>query len=210
MRMNMTGLAGALALCALTTSASAATMTFSDFGPEMIGADSYTEDGITVTGNSGLGDYGPGHIDAQNSPAPSLMTFTMKGIFDAISFDITPWGFDYFTCKKDNCTTKTYKNVSVKGYQGETVVAELLFNMGEGTAAYTVLLGEKFVGLTSLVIQALVPINKKGNVGDCSDVCSHFDVGNIELAAVPVAPALPLTASALALLGLMGLRKRRA
>ena len=83
MRMNMTGLAGALALCALTTSASAATMTFSDFGPEMIGADTYTEDGITVTGNSGLGDYGPGHIDAQNSPAPSMMTFTMKGIFDA-------------------------------------------------------------------------------------------------------------------------------
>jgi len=82
--------------------------------------------------------------------------------------------------------------------------------MGEGTSAYTVLLGEKFVGLTSLVIQALVPINKKGNVGDCSDVCSHFEIDNIELAAVPVAPALPLTASALALLGLMGLRKRRA
>lgn len=39
---------------------------------------------------------------------------------------------------------------------------------------------------------------------------SDFEIDNIELAAVPVAPGLPLTASALALLGLMGMRKRRA
>ena len=158
MRAFVTSMAAAVALTCAPVVASAATMTFDDFGFESVGEPTYTENGITITGNSGLGDYGPpGHIDAQNSPAPSRVSFTMKGLFDAISFDLTPWGFDYFTCKKDNCTTHSYKNVSVKGYRGDDVVAEMLFNMGEQTATYSVFLGERFTNLTSLVIEALLP-----------------------------------------------------
>ena len=210
MRSFVTGFAGILGVLALSSQAQAATMTFDNLVDPL--ASTYFEDGITVSGNGELGVYGAGHVDAANSPAPSRLTFTTGARFNALSFDITPVGFDYFICKGDAaCVNRTYRNVSVSGYRGSDLVASLLFNMGELTSAYAVLLGERFTNLTSLVIEAVMPEfpTRPRVFGDCEENCSDFDIDDITLAPVPLPAGLPLAASALGILGLLARRKRR-
>ena len=122
----------------------------------------------TMTGNGDLGDgsYQNLHLDDFGTAAPSRVQFTMAGLFDAISFDLTPIGFDFF--RMDNAggiDYSTYKNVLVQGYQGTTVVSSMLFNMGSAFNTYTVSLGDGFKNLTSLAIEVFLPQRPFAPVG---------------------------------------------
>jgi hypothetical protein len=214
MRGRVAALAALIGLGVLASQAQAATLTFDDLIEEPF-AHRLIEDGVTIRGNGELGYGGDGaiHLDPYASPAATRVRFSMKSRFDALSFDLTPLGYDYFVCEgKRDCVTRSYRNVKVLGFSGDSVVAELLFKMGEGLSPYTVMLNDGFRGLTSLVIEAVLPRFRDGPrvFADCADVCGHFEIDNVELAPVPLPAGLPLAASGLAALGLIGWRKRRA
>jgi hypothetical protein len=102
---------GAVAMLALAGAADAATMTWDDPG---LGATSYTEDGIAVTGDGDLAFLGlPGHLHpGGNEAVASKLTFTMDTRFDAVSLLLDPWGFHYTICEGESGERilQTYKN----------------------------------------------------------------------------------------------------
>ena len=201
--------------------AQAATMTFDNLTDPF--ATSYSENGISATGDGDMGMYSTGsvHIDDGGTSAPSQVNFTMAaGAFDAISFDLRPIGSYLALCDDDTgiCTNPRFPNVRVDGFSGMDLVSSLIFDMGEGSSPYTVALESVFKNLTSLTISIVYPIallqNPPAGMSSwCDNPCSHFDIDNVTLNAVTPAPVplpagLPLAASGLVALGAMALRRR--
>lgn len=207
----------AAGLWAIAMPASAAIMTFNDVNLDPF-ADIYFEDGILATGIGGsanLGMYSEGavHIDDYGTSAPEAVSFTMASRFNAVSFDLSPSGFDFFVYYEDRSYSEpTYKNVYVQGFQGETQVANLTFDMSY--ASGRIELGGEFKNLTSLLIGAALPdfnyYEALPGVSyiDCAAPCSHFSIDNVVLAPVPLPAGLPLAASGIGLLALISRRRK--
>ena len=220
-------------MLALSSYASAATMTFDDYN--FASADflsrSYIEAGITAKGNAPLIEgFGRGGGDAiyiadGGWGGPTSLTFTMEGVFDAISFDLTPSIFNYFVGKTANevlrgkASRSSFVNVRVQGYGEAGIKAVTSFNMGTVLEAQTYVLGTAFASLTSLVIGfEAVPAGfgqavKLGpkRFGACTDSpCSRYTVDNVTLAPVPLPAGLAMMASAIAALTAAGRRRRSA
>lgn len=207
------------AIAMFGTSASAATMTFNNLwdyaNNDYYSGSTYTEDGITVTGNNELGYWSSTslHMDDFYYPSSSLATFTMGSRFSAVGFDLSADGFDYFVCDAaHNCTNPTYQNVLVQGYRNGSVVASLLFDMGAALQTFPVMLGGAFNNLSALSIEVFVPDNlftnhPPGGYADCNSPCSHFTVDNVTLAPVPLPAALPLAAMGFGLLAMTARRR---
>lgn len=218
MPVKMSGVA--LSAFLATTQAQAATMTFNSLTDPI--ATSYSENGITATGNGHMGMYSSGnlHIDDGGTSAPSRVTFTMAaGAFTALSFDIRPIGFYLEYADPDgNLSAPGWANVQVQGFSGIDLVSSLMFDMGKGQTPYTVTLGSVFSNLTALAISIVYPDWLLQNLPKdayawCDSPCSHFEIDNVTLtavtpAAVPLPAGLPLAASGLALLGGLALRRR--
>lgn len=208
-------LAASLATSSLP--AQAATMTFDNLTDPF--ATSYSENGITATGDGDMGMYSTGsvHIDDGGTSAPSQVTFTMAaGAFDAVSFDLRPIGFYLeYTDPAGNLSMPSWANVQVQGFSGINLVSSLTFDMGQTPT--TITLNSMFRNLTSLTIGILFPDwiyqNLPANASVyCDSPCSHFEIDNVTLNAVNPAPVplpagLPLAASGLAVLA--GLARRR-
>lgn len=205
-----------IAVAALASTATAATMTFSNVTDPF--ARTYVEDGITVSANGDLAVYSAGtaHIDDGGTSAPSRLEFSMGTAFDAVSFDISPEGFNYLGFDGSDFVALSYENVLVQGFQGAALTSSLMFDMTSRASIYTILLGPAFTNLTLLTIEVLLPplSTPAGYVfTQCSDSpCSHFEIDNVVLnpvAAVPLPASLPIAATGLALLGLLRRRKNR-
>jgi len=224
-----------VAFCSFS-SVQAMTMTFDNLHEASpVGANSYSEAGITV---SSLGDLGyssePGalHLDDSGSSIASSVTFTTGAIFDAVSFDIMGSGesslyYDLFNIvdfSELSASNIAYDNVLVEGYVGGNLVGEDRFYMNDES---TYLFSSDFLGIDALVVRALLPdfsaienslmasfpdyiVNRL----DCTDLpCAHFNIDNIELrsvSAVPLPASLPLFTCALLAYAYIGrLRKSR-
>ena len=195
----------------------AATMTFDDL--EFLST-SHFEDGIVAKAGmgqfNGSGDYddeGTAHLDDGGTPNPAFVTFTMGGLFTAMSFDLIPLGFAFYDCEPEDgvkCSPTSFPNVKVSGFNGGAAVASMIFDMS--TTFGPILFSDDLKNLTSLVIGfADIPAE-----GYCDGApCSHFRIDNVVLdgppatpAEVPLPAALPLLAVGLGALAAMGRRRR--
>jgi hypothetical protein len=213
----MLRIAFAAALCA--SSASAATMTFDnlyDYANNAVYLGStYTESGITVTGNGALGyfDRYAVHMDDFYAPSPSRLTFTMGSRFNAMSMVVSQGDFFYWQCAPGSpCTMPTYQNVMIQGYRTGSIVSTLLLDSSLLPFG-PLTLGGAFANLDSLSIEVYLPAAMTtglpaGYTWDCGFPCSHFEVDNVTLAPVPLPGALGMVVAGLAALGLA--RRRRA
>ena len=209
--------ATAFAICFSTVAApvSAATMTFDNVNLDYM-AQTYSEDGIFASGNGNLGLYARSmlHFDDGGTSAPSTVTFSMGILFNAVSFLLDPWNFDFLVRFEDGSYLQpTYMNVLVQGYRGAALVSDLKFDMGSSPDPYKVKLGSTFSNLSSLVISILDPNFAEYRAmpgvryaGFCAP-CSHFSIDNLKLAPVPLPAGLPLAASGLALLAFIARRR---
>ncbi|USG61470.1 VPLPA-CTERM sorting domain-containing protein [Sneathiella marina] len=203
----------AFILCMLPFGASAASvMTFTDLGYEFGGTPTYVEDGITAT-TSGLAlgsHHNPGtaHMDDRATAFASEIVFTMAGRFDAYSFDFFPilGGAGLYKCDigPSNCNTIEYQDVKLSGERDGIAVATTLFSSGDLPNTYE--LGSAFSNLDKFTISLLSAI--EGEIGDkyfgcLSITCTHWDIDNVTLSAVPLPAALPLFGAGLLVLGLV-------
>ena len=199
---------------------SAATMGFdylSTFSSDFTGR-TYEENGIKATTNGPLFESffrSPDSLYLANSGwgGATKVTFTTGSQFNATSFDLQPSVFDYVirNTKTGRIRQASYRNVHVAGYSDSGLAVELAFNMGKVMSPQTVLLGEAFSNLTSLVIGFKEP--KLGKIGrnrvaECSAPCSRFRLDNVALAPVPLPAGLGLMATALAGLAFVTRRRR--
>jgi hypothetical protein len=208
----------ALGISILAAPATAATMTFNSVYLDPL-ANTYSENGISASGNGDLGLYAANmlHFDDGGTSAPSSVTFSMATNFNAVSFLLDPVAFDFLVSFDDGTFVKpTFLNVLVQGYRGAALVSELKFDMGSSPDPYTVGLGSSFSDLSSLVIGILAPnfaeyraLPEVISAGLCAP-CSHFNIDNLKLAPVPLPAGLPLIASGLALLAFVSRRRRAA
>lgn len=200
----------------LAATANAATMTFTNVNLDPL-ANTYSEDGILVSGNGDLG-IGAGsalHFDDGGTSSPSTVAFSMATHFNAVSFLPDPVNFDFLVRLDDGSYLQpTYLNALVQGFRGAALVSNRTFDMGAAPDAFTVNLGTMFNNLTSLVIGILLPdfaayqaMPGVARAETCAP-CSHFNVDNVTLAPVPLPAGLPLAASGLALLALISRRRR--
>lgn len=205
----------ALVALALPQTALANTMTFDSLedgaGPGTL--QPYIEDGISATASGGtLGYMVPGslHLDDSGTPFANRVSFTMAGLFDFISLDLLGLGSSY----EIDGILSAYDNVLFEGFRGGLQVATLLFSTGtinpETFVITNASLGGGFVGLDEFRITNLQP-TLIDDTHQCRDQpCGHVSVDNLTLSPVPVPAALPMLLGGIGLLGVIGLRRRRA
>lgn len=191
-------------------------MTFDNLVGGTYPSDVYTENGITVVGNGELW-YGASyaiHLDDFGSSAPSRITFTMGGAFNAISLDVVPASFFYYLCDPfDYCAAPTYDNVLIQGIRGGSVAASMLFNSSTVPwGGQTMGLGSGFFGIDALTVSVFLPASvttgiPAGYTWGCGLPCSDFEVDNVTLAPIPLPGALPLAAMGLGLLAMTARRR---
>lgn len=208
--------AAVLALSAQVGSANAATMTFDNL-PSGIGGTTWTENGITARSLFGgeiasFTNPGQAHLDDSGTSHAHSIAFTMGSRFNAKSFLIQPLGFNFTGCAVvgSGCAS-SFANVQVQGFRNGSLVALTRFDMGTGRSPSTFTFGSAFSGLNRLVI-GFTPFSAlpASILNNCDAPCSHFDIDNVTLAAVPLPAALPPLLASLGLLGLVGMRRRRA
>lgn len=230
-------------LVLVAEAATAATMTFATLDSLDQPVSTYSEDGITVVGGlSGdqfLNIY-PAFMDQDiymvdgGADAPSLLTFTMAGRFDAISFEIRRslrnaydlyWDgsdFDY-----SNYVLSEFSDLLVEGFRETDRVADILIDslsilVDEGG---TVSLDSRFTNLTRLVVTLKLPAgfpdlylfdspDQPGTYSVCTDnPCAQLNLDNFSLtpvAPVPVPASALLAGSGLAALLIVARRRRSA
>lgn len=171
----------------------------------------YVENGVTVTSTTPDGflawwtNPGAAHIDDSGTEFTSGVMLTMGQAFDAISFTITSFGYDWF-----ETPGPLSNNIFVTGLAGGATVASAGFTLSSLFGdVQTFSLGAAFSGLDALLIELAYPINTAA----CGAPCGHFDLDEVVLSAVGPAP-VPLPASGLLLaaagLGLALIRRRKA
>ena len=179
-----------------TESVGAATMTFTGLSSSGGSGGPFIEDGITAQGNIfGVGSFDTvdtAHMDTGGAPFPSAITFTMDRAFHAVSFDILP--LPSFLCSTASPTVcgLEHDNVVVQGFDDGGLVASDSFWMGD--SANTYLFSSAFRNLTSLRISIVLP--PIDDTVFCADnPCSHMNIDNVTLTAVPLPPAFLLLVS---------------
>jgi hypothetical protein len=199
--------------------ASASTMTFSGLPlPPTTPLTTYSENGITATGNSFIDAFGmpqSAHLDDGGTGLASMIAFTLSGggLFNTVSFDLSSAGFNYHVCPDNtlqNCITQTYANVQLTGYRNGSLVASTLFDMSLSNGLISP--GSLFRNLDTFIIGfGPFPFEgtlANGNVAECTDTpCSHYDIDNVTLSAVPLPAAGGLMLAALA--GIAATTRRR-
>lgn len=172
----------------------------------------WIEDGISASVSGGdLAYYavpGQAHLDDLGTPFGSRVGFTMSSRFNANSFDLRPIAFEYFLDIDGNVNPIEYSNVSLFGLRGGLVVASDVFNMRGVDYLYN--FSSAFSNLDELVVKILSPYMGPVDLGAgifgnyfCNAPCSHFDIDNVSLSAVPLPPAFPLFVAALGILALI-------
>ena len=174
-----------------------------------------------ATADAGLFDLGffdaPGavHLDDGGTSFARQITFTMNRRFNAIAFDLIPTNFNYLICDSEElegCVTETFDNVMLQGFRNGILVGLSIFDMSLNSGHLS--FGSLLRNLDSLVI-GFAPLPFDGTLPDgrfavcIESPCSHFNIDNITLAAVPLpAPGLLLVA-VLTIGGLGALSRRR-
>ena len=206
--------------------APAATMTFDnyDFATADFMARTYTEADIVAKGNAPLIEsFGRGfgnslYLADGGWGGPTLLSFSMAGLFNAISFDLTPSLFNYFVTNTLTGTSErgSFVNVRVQGYDAGGLVASMAFDMGSLLDVKTYTLGDAFRNLTSLVIgfgptpgfASSTPVGPN-SVGQCTDVpCSRYRLDNVTLAPVPLPATLSMMLAALGSIAFLARRRK--
>lgn len=211
MTNTLKGLATAALLMAATGPVTGATMTFDALPDEGAMLSSYSENGITATGLSGVlaNLSGPGslHVDDAGTAMTSAISFMTGGLFDAQSFSLTSFGYN-FEGKRARLT----ENIFVSGFLGGVLVGTAGYIMTDDIGqVQQILLGAAFAGIDRLEIALDYPTIK----GVCDAPCGHFDLEEVTLSDVEPAPVpLPATGGLLAFvlggISLLSLRRRRA
>ena len=193
-----------------TVPAGAATMSFDNLPDEGASLASYSENGITATGLSGVlaNLTGPGslHMDDAGTAMTSAIRFVTGGLFDAQGFTLTSFGYN-FTGKRGRLTD----NIFVSGFLGGALVGAASYIMeDESGTVQAVLLGAAFTGIDGREIALTYPTI----TGSCAAPCGHVDRNDVTLNDVTPAPVpLPATGGLLAFvlggIGALSLRKRR-
>lgn len=175
-------------------------------------AESYVEDGITMTGFLGgaIGD-GPGraHLDnPSNGHFTDTLSFRTGGRFALGGFDVIPFDND--------CTNglpcPPFPNVRVAGFRAGALVVAETFDMTAVGGRYTG--GPAFADMDALKISALDAVPFPGVTYETV----HFDIDNLtlipataggdDLAQVPVPGGVLMLLTGLVGLGLIGWHRR--
>lgn len=209
--MNDLGTCAAATLMALAASQGlAATMTFDSLPDEGAMLSSYSENGITASGLSGVLAYyttpGTLHVDDSGTGMTSAVGFTTGKIFDAKGFNLTSLGYNFL-----ETPGPLTDNIFVSGYLGGMLVGSASYLLADvkGTVQ-SILLGTAFAGIDRLEIALSYPAGS----AMCDAPCGHFDLNDITLNNVGPAPVpLPATGGLLAIVlggvGLLSLARRR-
>jgi len=219
--------------------AGAATMTF-DGLEDLDPVETYTEDGIFVSGNDFLNVY-PDFMDQNiymldgGAGAPSLLTFRMADMsrFDLVSMVLASFERKFDSCTVvdgdidyDTCAAAAVDDVLVRGYRDADLVAESRFDSvaDAGTLGF----GAAFSDLSRIVVLLDLPGDAydiewpfpydgypDGDYARCYDYapCTRVtldDVTFASVAAIPLPASAPLAASGLAALALLARRRRSA
>jgi hypothetical protein len=210
--------------------AHASTVTFSGIPDRNGGPSSYSEDGIDVNGNGAIGNLSADkavHMDSGGTGYASTLEFSMSGLFDAVSFDISPVNFKNdlaFGDTNNGQETRLYdvpfKNVLVQGFRNGSVVVSDLFNMLDFPAfAFSTYSLDGFENLDMLSVgfgpvptagDFIYPPGTDWTAFTCDSPCSHYNMDNVMLspvAAVPLPAGFPLLLAGLGAIGFT--RKRR-
>ncbi|MEH6474466.1 MAG: VPLPA-CTERM sorting domain-containing protein [Sneathiella sp.] len=201
----------AFIICMLPFTASASVMTF-DGIPTSIGIGTpYVEDGITATPSGSIGYHGSpdmAHMDDTGTGFPEEITFSMAGAFDAVSFDYDPHRWAYYFYPQDTKIEEVlpYVNVALTGERNGSVIATTKFQMNDTDSTF--LFSSAFENIDRLTIALLKPEllgSADNGYYDCSYPCSHWNIDNVTLSAVPLPASLPLFGAAL--IGFAALRR---
>ena len=208
MFMLRSSILAAAAMLLATTAAPAATMTFAnlpDEGAQLLG---YSENGIKAKAIGGVvayeGQTGFAHLDDSGTGLASGLDFTTGGLFDAASFDLVSWGYNFWFPPGP-----LSDNILVTGFLNGSVVSQASFILSDiAGSLQSFTLGSAFAGIDRFRIELLYPVN----VAMCDAPCGHFDLDNVTLNGV--APALvPLPAGGLlvatGIIALVGAGRRR-
>lgn len=202
-------------LCMLPFAVSANVMTFVDL-PVVDGSITpYSEDGILAEPRGGyLGASGSpqvAHMDTDGTGFANSIDFSMAERFNAISFDYDPlgWGNIFYLGDGSDPFVVPYLNVELVGERDGSVVATSIFQMNDEDTLYQ--FGTAFENIEKLTISLLFPSREVVGDGnyECFDPCSHWNIDNVTLSAVPLPVALPLSGAALIGLGLFRKYKKK-
>lgn len=194
--------------CALgAPQAFATTMTFKDLTDEE-GISTYLENGVTAdaAGRDLRSFVTPetAHLDDSGTPIARQIGFAFGLSFAAISFDLLPFRIDD--------PNIVFDNVFVRGFSSGAEVAADDFFMG--TAPNTYLFDASF-GMIDLLVIGVTNNGAPGDYCVTRAPCTHLNIDNVVLASsadakVPAPAALPLIATALGVLFVVGRRRRSA
>lgn len=208
MFMLRSSILAAAAMLLATTAAPAATMTFAnlpDEGAQLLG---YSENGIKAKAIGGVvayeGQTGFAHLDDSGTGLASGLDFTTGGLFDAASFDLVSWGYNFWFPPGP-----LSDNILVTGFLNGSVVSQASFILSDiAGSLQSFTLGSAFAGIDRFRIELLYPVN----VAMCDAPCGHLDLDSVTLNGV--GPALvPLPAGGLlvgtGMIALMSAGRRR-
>ncbi|MEH6404706.1 MAG: hypothetical protein V7750_15115 [Sneathiella sp.] len=153
----------------------------------------YSENGIFTPAALSFNNLEAVHIDDFGTGHPDKVEFTMSSRFDALSFDL----YGYPTRVID-----PFNNVYVQGWRGGSLVASDEFWMGDFN---TYLFGDLFSNLDKLIIGVQLPVPFSKCFFEAP--CTHFNIDNVTLTAVPLPASFPIFFAGLALLGWVRFRR---
>ena len=208
MFMLRSSILSAAAMLLATTAAPAATMTFANLPDEGAQLLSYSENGIKAKAFGGVVAYegmpGYAHLDDSGTGLATGLDFTTGGLFDAASFDLVSWGYNFWFPPGP-----LSDNIAVTGFLNGSVVSQASFILSDiaGTLQ-SFALGSGFAGIDKFRIELLYPVN----IAMCDAPCGHLDLDSVTFNGV--GPALvPLPAGGLlvgtGMIALMGTGRRR-
>jgi hypothetical protein len=192
----------------------AATVTFDGLPDLLIDGATWSEEGVTVSGDGNdLGAFyipDTAHLDDSGTPYTSRLDFTMALPFFPIEFRVFGMGTAYLPgdeCLDDNCRYVPYDNLLVRTFRDGMLTYEDRLYAGDPGEIWTYTFPD-IEAVDLLRISAVRPdIHDYPSGPYCADSpCGHFSIDNVTLAPIPVPATAPLL---LAAAGLMLLARRR-